>query len=535
MFNWIKSLLVCVFFVSLILFFAGCEENHPPVVNNIEITPANPSTNSDLTCSVYVTDKDENLSSIDFEWTINGSYARSEFQSISGSSRTVQDVLTLEHTAPMDVVRCEVIVRDEELETVTRSVEVEIQPYRVHGLNFGPFIDGQDPNWGSIVDESQVRERMWIIAPYTNWARTYGTGGGLEVCGMVAHDFGLKAAIGAWLGKDRLANDEEIKNLIKAAKAGEADLLIVGSEVLHRGDLPEDELIRYINKVKRAVPGIEVTTSDVYSALLAHPNVIDACDVIFANYYPYWEGIHIDHAVAHTHSRHQELVAKSGGKRVIASEIGWPSAGNTIGNAVPSLENACFHFINFVSWARTEKVDYFYFEAFDEQWKDQYEGPQGAHWGIWNKYGEMKPCMVDVFRGLTIEDNWTCKDMPGGPGEPEIKFTYVPPYGSFNNLNGRVFHVWPEDYRVAVYIYVYGGWWTKPYWNRPLTTIDCDGKWTCDITTGGIDQKATQIIAYLVPADYQPPLAYGGSLPKQELESVAVDWVKRNRSPDGMN
>jgi hypothetical protein len=46
--------------------------------------------------------------------------------------------------------------------------------------------------------------------------------------------------------------------------------------------------------------------------------------------------------------------------------------------------------------------------------------------------------MPDIFEGLTVPDNWTCQEIPGGPGEPEIQFVYVPPYGSLENLSGQV-------------------------------------------------------------------------------------------------
>ncbi len=187
--------------------------------------------------------------------------------------------------------------------------------------------------------------------------------------------------------------------------------------------------------------------------------------------------------------------------------------------------------MNFVSWARAEGVNYFYFEALDEEWKAKYEGPQGACWGVWYKDGRLKPCMQAVFDGETIPDNWTCQEMPGGPGEPAIEFTYVPPYGSFENLEGQVWHVWPDEYRVAVYINVRGGWWTKPYWNNPLTLISCDGSWVCDITTGGVDKEATEIVAYLVPVGYDPPLARGETSLPPELEQNAVAWIRVTRSP----
>ena len=44
-----------------------------------------------------------------------------------------------------------------------------------------------------------------------------------------------------------------------------------------------------------------------------------------------------------------------------------------------------------------------------------------------------------------------------------VGFAYVPPYGSFNNLQGRVYGVNTASNRVAVFIYVRGaGWFAKP-------------------------------------------------------------------------
>jgi hypothetical protein len=118
--------------------------------------------------------------------------------------------------------------------------------------------------------------------------------------------------------------------------------------------------------------------------------------------------------------------------------------------------------------------------------------------------------------------------IPCGEGEPSIAFTFVPAYGTFQNLTGQVCHVWPDEHRVAVYIYVGGGWWTKPYWDSPLTNIYPDGSWVCDVTTGGIDSEATSIAAFLVPAAYDPPLADGGSLPAAiEEDAIAEATVER--------
>ena len=270
---------------------------------------------------------------------------------------------------------------------------------KLYGIDFSPYMDGQNPNFGSQVDREQVKERLTIIAPYTIWIRTYGTENGLEYIGPVAHEMGRKTAIGAWLSSDTEANDRQINELINEAKAGYVDLAIVGSETLLRNDLSEDELIEYIRRFKQEAPGINVTTADTYSELLNHPRVMAECDVIMYNSYPYWEGTSIDNAIEMQDSRYKNLVNQVGSKPIIISETGWPSEGNTIGSAVPSPENSARYFNDFVSWARKNNVQYFYFEAFDETWKANYEGPQGAHWGIWDKDGNMKPGMETILSG----------------------------------------------------------------------------------------------------------------------------------------
>src|SRR6266403_915535 len=91
-------------------------------------------------------------------------------------------------------------------------------------------------------------------------------------------------------------------------------------------------------------------------------------------------------------------------------------------------------------------------------------------------------------------------------GASSIVFTSVPLYGSFSNLQGVVHGVDPANYRVAVFINVNGaGWFTKPTCATPLIIIQPDGTWTADITTGGSDQDATQIAAYVVPANFNQP------------------------------
>jgi hypothetical protein len=112
---------------------------------------------------------------------------------------------------------------------------------------------------------------------------------------------------------------------------------------------------------------------------------------------------------------------------------------------------------------------------------------------------------------------------------PSISLTSVPAMGSSSDLAGAVANVTAAGYRVAVYIFVQG-WWTKPTDLAPLTVIQNDGTWTCDITTGGADAYATKIAAFLVPQGFVPPLAYGTPTLPAELNTSAVAKMTTERS-----
>jgi len=384
---------------------------------------------------------------------------------------------------------------------------------QLYGLDFGPFVKGQDPTTGLVVPESQLVDLIGRIAPYTTWIRTYGATNGLDAAGRIAHQFGLKVALGIWLNSDSAANEREIVAGLAAYNNGFADMLIVGSEALLRNDLSESQLIIYLRRVKQAAPSAVVTTADTFATWLNHPNLVSVCDVIFGNHFAYWDGTKVDQAIASLNATFETVKNHYPDKEIIISESGWPSNGNAVGSAVSSPQNSAAYLLNFVSWARALNRKYFYFETYDEQWKTTSEGPQGAFWGVWTGDGLLKPGMLNVFQGATVPDNWSnpATLLPGGPGTPSIQFTYVPPRGSSLNLTGQALHVKSSDYYVAVFIHVNGGWWTKPYWDSPRTQISSTGDWTCDITTGGIDEQADQIAAFLLPAAYNVSLAVGDS------------------------
>ncbi|RQO58448.1 hypothetical protein DBR47_12095 [Paucibacter sp. KBW04] len=258
----------------------------------------------------------------------------------------------------------------------------------VHGLCFSPYTEGQAP--GARISAPQIRQRLEIIRPHTQWIRSFSCTDGHEQTPRIAHELGLKTLVGAWLGSNKAINEREIEGLIAVARAGHADLVAVGNEVLLRKDMSEDELLATIERVKEALPGVPVGYVDAYYLFEQHPRITAACDVILSNCYPFWEGCPREQAVAYMQDMWQRTQAVAGGKRVIISETGWPDQGSAFHGARPSQDGAMRYFLDTQQWAKQANVDVFYFAAFDEAWKVGQEGDVGAFWGLWNKDGKLK-------------------------------------------------------------------------------------------------------------------------------------------------
>lgn len=258
----------------------------------------------------------------------------------------------------------------------------------MHGICFSMYEDGQKP--GDIISDEQVHRRIQILKPYTKWIRSFSCIEGNEHIPRLAHQNGMQTLVGAWLGDDLELNEKEIEGLIMLAKEGCVDVAAVGNEVMYRGDLTEDQLINYINRVKKALPNIPVGYVDAYYEFSHRPRITEVCDVILTNCYPYWEGCPIEHSLNHMISMFNSAKAAGQGKRVIITETGWPSQGGFLKGAIASDENAIRYFIQTMNWCKQNDIEIFYFSSFDESWKVGSEGEVGAYWGLWDKNEKLK-------------------------------------------------------------------------------------------------------------------------------------------------
>jgi len=268
---------------------------------------------------------------------------------------------------------------DEELKKLCKK----ILKSKIHGICFSLYEGDQQP--GDIVSDDQIIRRLKILKPYTTSIRTFSSLGEHSRIVEIAKDMGFKTLVGAWLSDDFESNDKEIEGLIQLANKGLVDIAAVGNEVIYRKELSEEQLISYINNVKENIKNIPVGYVDAYYEFRDRPNITNACDVILANCYPFWEGCAAEYSLLYMKDMFNEALKASNGKKVIITETGWPSQGSDLWGAHPSYRNYLKYFINAQLWSKEKDIEMFYFSSFDESWKVDAEGDVGAYWGLWDK------------------------------------------------------------------------------------------------------------------------------------------------------
>ncbi|PDT87816.1 glycosyl transferase family 2 [Bradyrhizobium sp. Y36] len=257
----------------------------------------------------------------------------------------------------------------------------------IPSLSYTPFEPGHVVDINA--DPDKIRADMKKLSTLTRAIRSYSATEGNELVPPIAAEFGLKVTVGAWIDKDEDRNGREIKAAIELArKNGNVIGVVVGNEVIFRGEQKVEDLIDKIKKVKGAVR-VPVTTGEIWNIWRDFPDLASSVDFIAAHVLPYWENFRSDQAVDQAVDRYELLRKLFPGKRIVIAEFGWPSAGYNLRSADPGPFKQALTLRNFVSRAEAMGMDYNIVEAIDQPWKFN-EGGVGPYWGILNASREPK-------------------------------------------------------------------------------------------------------------------------------------------------
>ena len=255
-------------------------------------------------------------------------------------------------------------------------------------VSYAPFRGEQTPhNPALIVSPEQIAEDLGELAKVSKCIRTYSIDNGLDKVPELAARVGLKVLLGVWIGRDRAKNVLLINHAVSLVNdhPGTVTAIIVGSEVLLRGEMTVSDLREFIRSVKPRVR-VPVTYADVWEFWLRYREMAADVDFVTVHMLPYWEDVppRAEDAAAHADNIRKQVAVAFPGKEILIGEAGWPSQGRMRDGSVVSRINQARFISELLERARTEKFRVNLFEAYDEPWKRKWEGTVGGYWGVFN-------------------------------------------------------------------------------------------------------------------------------------------------------
>ena len=253
-------------------------------------------------------------------------------------------------------------------------------------VSYAPFRNDQTPhNADLIVSPKQIAEDLAELARISKCIRIYSIDNGLDKVPELASRVGLKVLLGVWIGRDRAKNALLVNTAISLAKdhPGVIEAIIVGSEVLLRGEMTVSDLREIIRSVKPRV-NVPVTYADVWEFWLRYREVGADVDFVTVHFLPYWEDFppRAEDAAAHVDNLRKQVAVAFPGKEILIGETGWPSHGRMRDVALPSRINQARFISEILDRARRDNFRVNLFEAYDEPWKRAWEGTVGGYWGL---------------------------------------------------------------------------------------------------------------------------------------------------------
>lgn len=269
--------------------------------------------------------------------------------------------------------------------------------------SFAPFRNGQSPLHNVFPTAAEIEDDLVRLKGMFEGVRTYTVQDGMEVMPDLADKHGFKLTHGAWLGRDAAKNENEIAALIEAADRHPQSIerIIVGNEVLLRGDLESEVLIGHIDRVRSAVQQ-PVSYADVWAFWLKYPQVADHVDFITIHILPYWEDepVSVVDAQAHLLANIERIRQRFPGKPILVGETGWPTEGRSRGPAHANTLTAAHFVRDLPALAAKHNFDYNLVEAYDQSWKAHLEGTVGARWGLFDAQRQQKYALVGTVSPL---------------------------------------------------------------------------------------------------------------------------------------
>ncbi|KAJ4128251.1 hypothetical protein NW768_008539 [Fusarium equiseti] len=289
------------------------------------------------------------------------------------------------------------------------------------GMDYTPLNSQYPDCMHNPPSQNNITRDVAILGQLTNKIRLYGTD--CNQTQMLIHSIqrleldDTKIWMGVWLDKNETTNERQMSqmwDILDEYGADPFEGIIIANEILFREEMNITTLAEILDdtrtKLKKKDLKLPVATSDLgddWTSELASDS-----DYIMANIHPFFAGVEADEAADWTSSfwkNNNGQFWKSDKQKNIISETGWPTGGGThcggtstscTKGSVAGVDELNTFMEDWVCQALKNGTNYFWFEAFDEPWKERYN-EKGKEWE--DKWG-LLTIDRELKKGVKIPD-----------------------------------------------------------------------------------------------------------------------------------
>ncbi|BGP01034.1 Glycoside hydrolase family 17 protein [Rhodotorula toruloides] len=290
-----------------------------------------------------------------------------------------------------------------------------------YGLAYTPY-NALEPWCGATLNN--VTQDIILMSQMTTRLRMYGSACNqtqLVLQAIQDTKVNMTVWLGAYVGDNTTVNAQQQEFVLDALKIYGADHVsgvTIGNEYVLNAAADQkttaiNYLVQQMSSFRTALAALNlpktlpVGTADAGSAFTT--TLAAGADFIMANVHPWFGGLAIDQAAGWTWEFFEENDVAisnqvSNKPTPYIAETGWPTASMTpenatLGGAVAGVSELQTFLNTYPCQANANSSYYFYFEPFDEPWKEQFGGVE-PYWGLFDSNRKLKDitfptCSID--------------------------------------------------------------------------------------------------------------------------------------------
>jgi glucan 1,3-beta-glucosidase len=263
---------------------------------------------------------------------------------------------------------------------------------RLDCVSYAPIPPGTAES--SAISPQQIEADVAHIAKHARCIHIDSGRAGLDFVPEAAARHGLTVLLAIPLGADAERNNIEIDRALELvyARRDAIGAIVVGSEVLTRGDMTARELRAILLRVRAAADAL-VTYADRPSAWLNAEALVPHVDFITLqlDFYAAENPPAANDAVTQAMAVKNRVAGELPSKTLMIGNAGWPSAGRMREGAYPSRANQARLVREMHTAANAGGFRVNFIEAFDENWRGQPAGTAAAHMGLFSREPDAAP------------------------------------------------------------------------------------------------------------------------------------------------